>query len=124
MKRLLAATVLSALALVTTTALTRGADDDEKKITTKEVMKRALKGPLTKKVATGKASDKEKQELLELFQAMAKNDPPMGDAESWKAKNAALVKAVQGIIKGEPDAVAALTAAANCKNCHSKHKPK
>jgi hypothetical protein len=123
MKKLLAATVLLALAIVTTTSLTRAADNDNPKTTTKQVMKRALKGPLTKKVATGKASDAEKKELLELFQAMAKNDPPKGDKNSWKEKNAALVKAATAAVKGDSDAGAALMKAANCKTCHSKHKP-
>lgn len=125
MKKLLAAVIMLTLAVVTTTTTrTRAADDEKPNVTTKEVMKRALKGPLTKKAATGKASDDEKKELLKLFQAMAKNDPPKGDADSWKAKNAALVKAAKAIVEGEQGAAAALTKAANCKNCHSEHKPK
>ena len=123
MKKLLAAAILLTLAVVMTTSLTRAADDDKAKVTTKQVMKRALKGPLTKKVATGEASDAEKKELLSLFQAMAKNDPPKGDAESWKEKNAALVKAAMAAVKGDSNAGAALKKAADCKNCHSKHKP-
>ena len=124
MKKLLAAAAFLALAIVTTTTLTRAADEDKDKVTTKAVMKRAMKGGLCKKVATGKGSDAEKQELLKLFQAMAKNDPPKGDAESWKEKNAALIKAAMGIVKDEKDAGAALLKAADCKSCHSKHKPK
>ena len=124
MKKLLAAAVLLALAIITTTTLTRTADDDTPKVTTKEVMKRAMKGGLCKKVASGKGSDAEKKELLTLFQAMAKNKPPKGDADSWKEKNAALVKAATAVTKGDEGAGAALLKAADCKSCHSKHKGK
>jgi len=123
MKKLLAAAILLTMAIAATTTLTRAADDDESKVSTKQVMKRAMKEGLTKKVASGKANDKEKKELLTLFQAMAKNDPPKGDAESWKEKNTILVKAATSVVKGDADAGAALTKAANCKNCHSEHKP-
>lgn len=122
MKKLLAAALLVALAAMTADTLIRADDDDKPKTTTKEVMKRAMKNGLSKKVASGKGSDAEKKELLELFQAMAKNDPPKGDAESWKEKNAALVKAATDIVKGEPGAGPALIKAADCKGCHGKHK--
>jgi hypothetical protein len=120
---MLVAAVLLGFAILMTTALTRAEDEDQPGASTKAVMKRVFKGPLNRKVAGGKASEKEKKELLELFQALAKNKPPRGDAESWKKKNAALVSAAKAMIKGEKDAGKALTKAANCKNCHSKHKP-
>ncbi len=123
MKKLIAALMLLALAVAMSTTMTNAANEGDAKTTTKQVMKRAFKGPLTKKVATGKASDAEKAELLKLFQAMAKNKPPKGDADSWKEKNAALIKAAQAAVSGDADAGAALTKAANCKNCHSQHKP-
>jgi len=123
MKKLLAAAVALSLAVViTTSALTRAADDDKPKVTTKEVMKRAMKGGLCKKVASGKGDDAEKKELLDLFEALAKNEPPKGDADSWKEKTGALVKAATGISKGEDGAGAALVKAADCKGCHSLHK--
>ena len=122
MKKLLAATLLLGLAIVTTETLTRAADDDKPKFTIKQVMKRAMKGGLCKKVASGKADDAEKKELLELFQAMAKQKPPKGDADSWKDKTEALVAAANANVKGEDGAGPKLGKAANCKSCHSKHK--
>lgn len=123
MKKLLAAVLLLTIAIGVTASLGRAADDEQATISTKVVMKRAMKEGLCKKVASGKADDAEKQELLKLFQAMANNDPPKGDAVSWKEKNAALVKAANGIIANDPDAKDALTKAANCKSCHMEHKP-
>jgi hypothetical protein len=101
------------------------ADDDAKpKYKIKDVMKKAMKGPLLKKVAGGNASDAEKKELHGMLVALGKNKPPKGDAESWKKLTDSLVKASQGVIDGDADAGAALKKAANCKACHSKHKGK
>ncbi|MGE3805796.1 MAG: hypothetical protein AB7K24_14065 [Gemmataceae bacterium] len=96
------------------------AQDD---IEIKDVMKEAMKGGLCKKVATGKADKAEKEKLLKLFQAMAKQKPPKGDAESWKAKTGALVAAAQAAVKDDKDAGKKLQAAANCAACHKVHKP-
>lgn len=86
------------------------------KYTTAQVMAKAMKGGLCTKVATGKASDAEKKELVELFEALAANTPPKGDAASWKEKTGALVAAAKS---GDG---AALKAAANCAGCHKVHK--
>jgi hypothetical protein len=99
-----------------------GADDDAPKFKTKEIMKKALKGPLLKKVASGSASDDEKSQLHEMMVALGKNTPPKGEADSWKTLTTALVKASQAAVDGDADASAALKKAANCKACHSKHK--
>ena len=48
--------------------------------------------------------------------------PPKGDAESWKAKTAALKSAAEGVLKGEKGAEEALKKAANCAACHKVHK--
>lgn len=98
-------------------------DDDEPKFKTKDVMKKAFKGPLLKKVASGKASDDEKKELHEMLVALSKNSPPKGEADTWKDLTGALVKAGKLAVDGDSDAAAALKKAANCKACHSKHKP-
>lgn len=97
-------------------------DDDAPKYKIKDVMKKAMKGPLLKKVAGGDASDEEKMELHEMLVALSKNSPPKGDAESWNQMTGALVKAAQAAVDGDADAGAALKKAANCKECHSKHK--
>ena len=81
--KLLVATVLS-VAVLSAFAF---AQDDEKakpKHTIKEVMKGAMKGGLNKKVLSGKASDKEKLELLDMYISLVENEAPKGDAASWQ----------------------------------------
>lgn len=97
-------------------------DDSKPKYTIKEVMKKALKGPLLKKVASGEASDAEKKELHEMMVALSKNEPKKGEAESWKELTTALVKASTAAVEGNGKAGAMLKKAANCKACHTPHK--
>ena len=93
-------------------------DDAKPKHSIKDVMKKCMKGGLCKKVAGGKANDEEKKLLVEMFTALAASKPPRGDADSWKAKTSALLKAAQD------DDDDALKKAANCAACHKVHKPK
>ena len=97
-------------------------EDEEKKYTTKEVMKLAHKDGLLKKVAKGEASEDEKKQLVTLYKAMAKNDPPKGDKEAWDERNKALIEAAEAAVKGEEDAADMLKKASNCKSCHDEHK--
>ena len=106
--------VLSGVFLMGTNAGAAGKDDPKYKI--KEVMKIAMKGGLCGKVASGKASDDEKKQLIELFTALAANKPPMGDADAWKTRTTALLEAAK---KGDGDA---LKKAANCMSCHKEFK--
>ena len=101
----------------------RAADDDAPKHKIGDVMKKAFKGPLLKKVAKGEASKDEAKQLHAMLESMAKSKPPKGDAESWKKLTSALVKASKDLQDGGDDAASALQKAANCKACHSKHKP-
>jgi hypothetical protein len=102
---------------------TRAANDDSAtKYSTKDVMKKAFKGPLLKKVAGGGASDAEKKELHSMLVALSKNKPKKGDAESWKKLTGALVKASEAAVKGDAKAGDMLKKAANCKACHNSHK--
>lgn len=94
----------------------------EPKYKIEDVMKTAMKGGLCKKCASGKASDDEKKELVELFTALSENKPPKGEAESWKAKTSTLVAAAKAVASGEKGAGKKLGAAANCKACHDVHK--
>lgn len=115
-------TVLGVVAI--STGLLVGAKaQDEKKDAIKQAMKVCMKGGLCKKVAGGQASDDDKKKLLAMFEAMAAEAPPKGDADSWKAKTGALVAAAKKAVDGGADAGAALKAAANCKECHKSHKP-
>ncbi len=126
MKRLIVASAVLAMAVVASMAMTRAADDDEDKpkYTIKETMKTCMKGGLCKKVAGGKASDEEEKQLVEHFTSLGKNKPPKGEAESWKKKTGALLKAAQGVAAGDDGAEAALKKAANCGACHKAHKGK
>jgi surface antigen len=89
---------------------------DKKPASIKVVMQKAMKGGLCGKVASGKASDEEKKQLVSLFTDLAANKAPKGDADSWKAKTTALVEAAKS---GDG---AALKKAANCAACHKEHK--
>jgi len=97
-------------------------DDAAPKYKTKDVMKKAMKGPLLKKVASGDASDEEKKELHAMMVALSKNKPKKGDEESWKKLTGALVKASQTAVAGDAKAGGMLKKAANCKACHTSHK--
>lgn len=97
-------------------------DKDKPKHTIKEVMKTCMKGGLCKKVASGEASEEEKKQLVEMFDALAKNTPPKGEAESWKEKTTALLKAAKACAEGSAEGQDALKKAANCMECHKAHK--
>ncbi len=99
-------------------------DDKEPKYKTKDIMKKAFKGPLLKKVAGGDATDEEKKQLHEMLVALSKNKPPRGEDDSWKKMTDALVKAGQAAVEGDEKAGAMLKKTANCKACHKEHKPK
>jgi hypothetical protein len=112
------------LALVACVGVAVGAGEDKPKHTIKEVMNKAMKGGLCKKCASGKASDDEKKELVDLFTALAANAPPKGDKESWTKKTKALADAAKDLADGKTDAAKKLGGAANCKACHSLHRGK
>ena len=101
------------------------ADDEKPKYSIEDVMKKGMnpKTGLLKKVSAGDASDEEKKTLAEMFTALGKNEPPKGDAQSWKKKTRALDKAGKALVEGDEKAPAMLKKAANCKACHSEHKP-
>ncbi len=99
----------------------------EKKIETKDVMKKAMKGGLAKKVGEGKASDAEKKELVELFTALAANTPTKGNSEHWKTQTAVLLEAAKKSAAGDADGQKALLTAVNntaCTVCHKEFKGK
>jgi hypothetical protein len=90
-------------------------------------MKKAHSGgkSLLKKVTSGKATDTEAKDLLTMYQALAKNNPPQGDAASWKTKTAALIEGAKLYVDGKKDeALPKLTKASNCTGCHNIHKSK
>jgi surface antigen len=92
--------------------------------TVKKVMKAAMKGGLLKKVADGKADEKQKKDLLDMFESLAKADPVSGEKASWDSKTKALVVAAQAAVDGKADSADLLKKAATCKACHDVHKGK
>ncbi|QDV13747.1 hypothetical protein CA51_36380 [Rosistilla oblonga] len=114
--------VLGLVGISAALSLSAVAEDAEPKHSIKECMKTCFKGPLIKKVAGGEATDEEKAKLHEMMVAMAKATPKKGDAESWKTKTEALVKASKAAVEGDANAAGMLKKAANCKACHSVHK--
>jgi hypothetical protein len=105
-------------------AANRSAAAAEPKHKIKAVMKKCMAGGLCKKVASGKASEAEQKELLEMFQSLAANKPPRGEEKSWNEKTKSLVDAAQAVVDGKDGAGAQLQKAANCKACHDNHKGK
>ena len=61
--------------------------------------------------------------LAELTASLPLNAPMKGDAASWKEKSTALAQAGQQLVAGKAGALDAWKSAANCKACHSVHKP-
>ena len=120
-KSFIAALVFGFVASVAVDA-TRAADEDKPK-NIKQVMKAAHKDGLLKKVVDGNGTAQDAKDLLALYEALAANKPPMGEASEWKAKNEAIVAAAKDVVAGKEGAGKALQAAANCANCHKAHKP-
>ena len=98
------------------------AQDDKPKYTIKEVMQKAHKGGLMKKVASGQGTKEDAQQLVEMYNALGKNKPPKGEAASWEEKTKALIAAAQDVVDGKQGAGPRLQQAANCMACHSAHK--
>ena len=123
MRKLLVVCLIMTFAWVVVAVTTRA--QDKPKYTIKEVMKTAHKGGLTKKVAKGEASAEEKKQLVELYEALAANHPPMGDEASWKEKTAELVVAAKEAAEGKDGASDKLNAIfMKCAGCHMAHKAK
>jgi len=112
--------VLSAAMLV---GLRSSAAEQPAKYTIGEVMKLGQASGLAKKVATGKGDKADAKKLLELYTELAKNQPPAGDADSWKKKTTALIEAARAAVAGDEKAGKLLKASAlNCYSCHNIHK--
>ena len=95
------------------------------KYTVKDVMKAVHKGEdnIGKRVVKGEASKEDIAKMVEYYQSLPLNDPPRGDKADWDKRTAALLKAAEDVKSGKPGAVAEYKEAANCKACHTEHKP-
>lgn len=124
MKKLVCAGVglafLMVLALAANTS--SAAAQDKAKFTIAEVMQKAHKSGLWKKVAEGKASDAEKKDLVELYTALTLDKPPKGDLKKWKEATEKLLTLAKECAKGDKDAPGKLLKAVNCGACHKEFK--
>jgi len=108
--------------------------DDEKKLDCKGVMKsqNMIRGAILPKKGEPNWEDASKKSKIWLAAAedLGKNDPPVGNKDTWKeltAKYVTNVKAVDDAVtkKDAPAVSKALGMfGASCQGCHSKHKPK
>ena len=96
---------------------------DKADFTISEVMAKAQKSGLFKKVASGKADDDEKKELVKLYTALSQNSPPKGDEKEWKKLTSDMVKAAKAVASGDEKAGKTLQKlGGNCAGCHGKFK--
>jgi hypothetical protein len=96
----------------------RAAEGD---ISIKDVMKKAHKDGLLKKVISGDAGDDERKELVTLYVALSKQKPPKGDEDDWKKRTGQMVKAAKAAEK-DASKGKALGKIVNCGACHKLHK--
>ena len=101
-----------------------GLAQDKPKYTTKEVMQKAHKGGLMKKVSEGKATADEKKQLIEFYEALAANKPPKGDEAEWKVKTSAILAAARAAAEGDEAVAKKLSDTVKCMECHQAHKGK
>src|SRR5262245_5519342 len=90
---------------------------DDPKYTIKEVMQKAHTPgakSLLKKVATGKADDAEKKQLVELYTALAQNKPPKGDEKDWKERTSKMLDTAKAAAKGDEKAATSLLEIVSC----------
>jgi len=114
--------VVAALAVAGLVTLNLRADDKPKN-EIKDVMQKAHKDGLLKKVASGKADDTEKKDLLALYEDLAKNEPPKGDKTDWEKRTKAMVNGAKDVVDGKKGAEQKLGKTVNCMGCHQLHKP-
>jgi len=92
---------------------------DKPKYDIKEVMDKAHKSGLLKKIQKGDADKKDREELAELYKALLQSKPPKGDVEEWRKTTTVMHKiAVEAIA----DPAAGKKLKVNCGACHSKFK--
>ena len=87
-----------------------------------QIMKKAHKAPLLKKVLDGKGNANDLKQLVAFYDALGKHKPPKGNAASWKSLAGKLLASAKKVAGGDKKSIGALKTASNCKACHSKHK--
>ena len=98
---------------------------DKPKHSIKEVMEQGFKGKTSAaaRVGKGEGTKDDFKLLAELTRDLPLNTPEMGDAKSWKTKATALAAAAKALADGKAGALEQWKEAANCKACHTDHKP-
>ena len=119
--KILAGGLIAAVGLVFCLSTTGAGDKKDPKYTIKEVMAKAHKEGLLKKVASGKADEDDRKELAELYTALSQNKPPMGELADWKKITGAMVKAAKLAVKDAAKGTA-LKKIVNCGACHKEFK--
>jgi len=105
------------VALILLMSGTADAQKDGKEWTVKEIMVKAhgKNDPLRTKVMSGKASNDEKKQLIDLYTALAASKAPKGDEKDWKERTKKVVELVKS---GD----AADLKKIDCKGCHGAFK--
>ncbi|HXG08370.1 MAG TPA: hypothetical protein VNK04_01130 [Gemmataceae bacterium] len=109
---------LALLLLLTLVTTSSGALQDKPKYSIREVMQKAHKTGLWKKVAEGKATEAERKELVEYYTSLSQQKPPKGDLELWRKRTSTMLKIAQAAEKGDKGEAAKLLKTVNCKDCH------
>lgn len=90
--------------------------------TIKEVMQKAHKKGLHKKVVGGEATAEEKATLLGLYIDMFESTPEKGERSEWMMAAGPAVLAAGKVVAGREGSIEALKQAMDCKACHDKFK--
>jgi len=93
--------------------------------TVQQVMETGFKGKesLAARIGQGTSTAADRQLMVELTRQLTLHQAPMGDLASWSQKTAALHAAAKSVAAGHAAASDQWKAAANCKACHTAHKP-
>lgn len=118
--RILATSIVTAIVAVSLFSTVSA--QSKPKYTIKQIMKDGLKGGLAKKVVSGKATEKEKIQLLDYVIALYETKPKKGDPASWTKLTGNLVAAAAKVAIDPKAGTEALGKAVDCKACHNKHK--
>lgn len=105
-------------------ASSRAGEQTKPEYSVKDVMQKAHKGGILKKVTDGQGTSEDKASLLRMYIALWENAPPQGDMNSWREKTGNLVVGAARLVLDEDGAAEKLKAAANCDACHKAHKGK
>jgi hypothetical protein len=112
---------LACLALVLGAWVVMAEEKADEELDLSTIMKKAHKEGLLKKVLSQKASQEDKDQLVEYYVAMSKLEPPEGDMASWKKLNDQILSAAKAVQGGRGN-LAQLNKVTNCKACHNVHK--